>query len=320
MRAALFFIAATAFAETCSNCHEIAPTADQWRNSTHRTVDCGNCHGGSLQAETVTRVAKHVRGAVPEQIRLKFPQVKPVTERCRSCHQNQYADWSAGPHGSHFGKILTDAKHNSKKLLMDDCFRCHGMFFDGRIGEAVTPVSKQGPWKLTMASLASEPVIPCIACHSVHTDGAPGKKRHQPSLAFWDRRSGEHILARDLAIPAMLQGDRTVRMSPDTRQAICYQCHAPLATRQAWSGDDRTPLGVHEGLSCLACHQKHGQDAAASCSTCHPRLSNCNRDVEKMDTTFVNSKSTHNVHTVACADCHPKGVPKPGPALHRANK
>jgi len=317
MKVLLFLIAVVAAAEMCSNCHEIAPSADQWSKSTHRSVSCDKCHGGSMQAANVTRVAKHFGGAVPEQVRLKFGQVRDVVERCRSCHQNQYSEWQTGPHGSRFAKIFTDAKHNGKKLLTDDCFRCHGMFYDGGIGDAVEPVSRQGPWKLKQSALASEPVMPCLACHSVHADGTPGKKAHQPSLAFWDRRSGEHILARDLSIPAVLQGTRTVRMSPDQRQAVCYQCHAPLATRQAWSGDDRTPLGVHEGLSCLACHQKHGQDAAASCSTCHPRLSNCGRDVEKMDTTFANPKSRFNIHTVACVDCHPKGVPKPGLSLSR---
>jgi hypothetical protein len=32
--------------------------------------------------------------------------------------------------------------------------------------------------------------------------------------------------------------------------------------------------------------------------------------VEKMDTTFRDPKSGHNVHTVRCADCHPSGVPR----------
>jgi len=32
-------------------------------------------------------------------------------------------------------------------------------------------------------------------------------------------------------------------------------------------------------------------------------------DVEKMDTTFLNSSSKHDVHFVKCADCHPRGVP-----------
>ena len=33
-------------------------------------------------------------------------------------------------------------------------------------------------------------------------------------------------------------------------------------------------------------------------------------DVEKMDTTFKSPDSPHDVHRVACLDCHPKGVPK----------
>jgi hypothetical protein len=101
-----------------------------------------------------------------------------------------------------------------------------------------------------------------------------------------------------------------VKISPDTRQALCYQCHAPLAGALVGSGDDRTPVGVHEGLSCLACHLKHGQQTRASCATCHPRLSNCGLDVEKMDTTFASTASGHNIHFVKCADCHPKGIPR----------
>ena len=107
----------------------------------------------------------------------------------------------------------------------------------------------------------------------------------------------------------MREGARSVKMSPDARQSICYQCHAPLADMQAGTGDDRTPLGVHEGLSCLACHEKHGQATRQSCANCHPRLSNCGLDVEKMDTSFLNPKSRHDVHRVKCGDCHPKGVP-----------
>ncbi len=102
---------------------------------------------------------------------------------------------------------------------------------------------------------------------------------------------------------------RALLGSPDPRQALCYQCHAPLAGGLVGSGDDRTPVGVHEGLSCLACHLKHGQQTRASCANCHPRLSNCGLDVEKMDTTFLSTASGHNIHFVKCADCHPKGIP-----------
>ena len=98
----------------------------------------------------------------------------------------------------------------------------------------------------------------------------------RPSLALFDRREQEHVAVMELPLPAkMLDGAREVKISPDQRQALCYQCHAPVSTLQVRSGDDRTPIGVHEGLSCLACHAKHGQQTRASCSTCHPKLSNC---------------------------------------------
>jgi hypothetical protein len=37
-------------------------------------------------------------------------------------------------------------------------------------------------------------------------------------------------------------------------------------------------------------------------------MSNCGLDVEKMDTTFKDPKSRHDIHFAKCIDCHPKGV------------
>ena len=39
-------------------------------------------------------------------------------------------------------------------------------------------------------------------------------------------------------------------------------------------------------------------------------MSNCGLDVEKMDTTYANAASPHNIHWVKCADCHQHGIPK----------
>jgi hypothetical protein len=128
-----------------------------------------------------------------------------------------------------------------------------------------------------------------------------------------------HFRTELLPLPAMLDGNRTVSVSPDPRQGICYQCHAPDFTLQAGSGDDRTCVGVHEGLSCQACHGGHDLNARASCAQCHPRLSNCGLDVERMDTTFKSGTSRHNIHFVKCADCHADGVPartKPSASKH----
>ena len=93
------------------------------------------------------------------------------------------------------------------------------------------------------------------------------------SLALFDRREQMHFAVRLLSLPQLSDGARAVKISPDQRQALCYQCHAPrqpdtatVAAANHWgpqigSGDDRTPVGVHEGISCLACHAGHNENA-----------------------------------------------------------
>jgi hypothetical protein len=312
----------------CGRCHEIRPTMETWQQSTHRDVACEACHGSALtfnlrfHLKNLGRVVHHARNEVPAAIRLGARDVLEMQERCRACHAHEFADWKAGPHGATYAEIFLDTTHNERVPLMEDCLRCHGMFFDGGIADLVTPVDRTGPWHLADASLADAPVMPCLACHGVHRVGRPETPRrgratasgpsqpvHPAGLGVFDRRSQEHVPVEALAVPAMRRGDRDLRVSPDPRQAVCYQCHAARADRQAFSGDDRTTSGVHEGVSCLACHRAHGQRTRASCATCHPRLSNCGIDVEKMDTTFRSAESAHDVHSVQCADCHPKGVP-----------
>jgi hypothetical protein len=313
----------------CARCHEIRPMVDAWAESSHRGVLCKDCHGSSFTAElrmhakNVQRVWLHSRGETPEQIRLRHQDVSPMVERCGACHRQERADWESGPHGTPYAALFINPEHNASQQLMDDCLRCHGMHFEGGIRDLVTPLDRKGPWTFVDASFAGLPAVPCMACHSVHRQGAPLPARTdrglvpgpaqeivRPSLALYDRRSFEHVGLERLPLPAMNEGGRPVKTSPDPRQALCYQCHAPRPGNEVFSGDDRTPVGVHEGLSCLACHGKHGLETRVSCAGCHPRLSNCGIDVEKMDTTFKSADSRNDVHRVACLDCHPKGVPQ----------
>jgi hypothetical protein len=197
------------------------------------------------------------------------------------------------------------------------------MYYEKGIRELVTPLNTEGPWRLLESSRVTQATISCLVCHQIHTAGLPhslvqaaspvsaaSRENTCPSLGFYDRRDRLHIAASLLPLPRLFDGERPVMMSLDPRQGLCYQCHAPEWTQQVGSCDDRTCLGVHEGISCLACHQKHTQSVKASCAECHPKMSNCGLDVEKMDTTFANPQSRHNIHFVRCIDCHPEGVPK----------
>ena len=315
--------------QSCTRCHEIWQPYRDWHESAHRNVACSECHGdvftldAGFHLNNLRRLSAHLRGQIPEQVRLKTDDVLKIEKRCAKCHREEYADWSTGPHSATYAHILLDKDYNQRTLLMDDCLRCHGMHFQGSIRDLVTPINTRGPWRLLDPTLADQPTMPCLTCHQMHRHGNPLARAQtkaddastheeisRPSVALFDRREQDYISLERLPLPQMHDGARLIKISPDQRQALCYQCHAPTAEAQVGSGDDRTPTGVHEGLSCLACHEKHAQTKRASCATCHPRLSNCGLDVEKMDTTFKSKKSLHNIHSVKCVDCHTKGVPK----------
>jgi hypothetical protein len=315
----------------CADCHEMTRHVNEIHNSPHRNAACTDCHEASV-ATKLRHVRAHLLGGAPEEIHLRQADMEPMMAKCQTCHQHEYAAWHAGPHSATYSDIFVNAAHNTKRQLMNDCFRCHGMYFDGSIREIVQPVDTRGPWRLTRPELARQATIPCQSCHWVHREGSlsvrPAERISvagpavRDSVALYDRREQMHFAAASLAIPVLYDGARPIKISPDRRQGICYQCHAPRQPEtnsvaapnhwdsQAGSGDDRTPVGVHEGISCLACHGGHNESARASCATCHPAMSHCGIDVEKMDTTFANKTGAHNIHWVKCIDCHQHGVPQ----------
>ncbi len=127
---------------------------------------------------------------------------------------------------------------------------------------------------------------------------------------FYNRPDKMFFTSEFLPKPKIWDGKQEVATSDDNRQKVCVQCHAPNAWHQAGTSDDRTPTGVHEGLSCNSCHEQHSNKTGKSCANCHPAISNCNIPVEKMNTTFKDSKSEHNIHFVKCADCHKDKITK----------
>jgi hypothetical protein len=315
--------------QTCLSCHEIQEPYDRWAESTHRTVSCKKCHGGTLTSglhgleENLNRLFHHLRDTEHGDMRLSEQQAVAINDKCAQCHAREFAHWQSGGHGITYRAIFLDEKHNKTEQIAEDCLRCHGMFFEGSVGELVEPLDIKGPWRLKDAKMADRPAIPCLACHQVHVAGHPfagaakvGEKAadacvgdHRAAVCLYSRREHTHFAAADLPLPKIEENGRPVLVSTDPRQRVCVQCHAPNAYGEAGSGDDRTPRGVHEGLSCAACHAAHSNDARASCVQCHPKFSHCGLDVATMDTTFHSSESKHNIHWVRCEDCHTTGVP-----------
>ena len=315
---------------TCASCHEIESSSAAWAHSGHRSFSCRECHGTAFSnglhglAEKGRMVVHHFTGTGMQDIRLDETQVVDMLDNCKRCHGMEYAKWTSGGHSATYAAIFLNNKHNSREQPNPDCLRCHGMYYGGTIQDLISPVSAKGPWTMKQPEEAARPVIPCLACHKMHRQGSPAisPDYSDPKKAFYVGRFDSsdvlcyyryektHIEADDLPAPKIFDGKRYLKDSNDPRARVCIQCHAPNAFHMAGTSDDRTPRGVHEGISCLACHDSHSNNARQSCVNCHPAISNCGLDVTKMNTTFADSRSPHNIHFVGCADCHTRGIPR----------
>lgn len=313
--------------QTCATCHEIASFVHSFSQSAHRDLTCKECHGTALSnnfhslKEKSMMVINHLRYDVYEEdVRMTESQMLEVMNNCRRCHTSEFVKWVSGGHSATYSDVFLDKEHNSTEQLNYDCLRCHGMFYEGTIEDLVEPIGLNGPWALKDLKKAEYPAITCLACHGIHTDGKPRSKNADYSIpskifynrndtttsrvGFYARSEKAHVPVELLPRPILLDGKDTVVLSEDIRTRNCIQCHAPNSWRQAGSHDDKTPRGVHEGLSCLACHDTHSNESKNSCITCHPATSNCNLDVTQMNTTFNNPDSPNDIHLVSCIDCH----------------
>lgn len=298
--------------------------------SAHRELTCKECHGTALSnglhslKEKGMMIVHHVKKESVEDIKLNEEQILEVMNNCTRCHQTELTRWLSGGHSAKYRDIFLDEKHNKTEQLNFDCLRCHGMYADADINKLVEPIDIKGPWKLRSSSSANNPAIPCLACHQIHNISLPhkspdysnpqnafyGRKTGNSKVSFYNRQDKSHVLAENLPELKLWERERPVKISDDFLMRNCIQCHAPNARHQAGTSDDRTPRGVHEGLSCLACHDPHSNDARQSCIRCHPAISNCNINVTTMNTSFAQPKSPNNIHWVVCTDCHTKGEPK----------
>jgi hypothetical protein len=290
-------------------------------------VRCTDCHGTALSSgihsikEKANMVFSHLgEKKSHEEIRMTENQVLELSDKCAKCHQSEYAKWLSGGHSAKYADIFMNGKHNLKEAPNWDCLRCHGMFYDGNIETLLQKPSKaDGVWKLNDINKAAEPTIPCLSCHSIHFDNEVlgniskfdipkeiffDRIQRNPSISWYIRSDKRHIRADKLMKITMTDHGKPVKGSDDPANKLCVQCHSPNFAHQTGSEDDRTPTGVHEGISCLACHAAHSSDAHNSCKNCHPAISNCGLDVTKMNTTFLDINSPNNIHSVSCSSCH----------------
>jgi hypothetical protein len=287
----------------CANCHAVQDAVVSHASGVHQDVACISCHGYPTKLDFDYYYDNYRIDTSPKII-------EAMVERCADCHRKKHADWKSGPHAATYDRIYLDEKHNKTEQPMDDCLRCHGMFYPDAVRDLMTPLDTQGPWKLLDTEVGNHATVPCMACHNLHAPTDPELVGVPSTLGFYDRSSKLHVKAKHLPKPQLLHKGEAVKVSANLRDRVCYQCHASNPLHIVGSGDDRTSIDVHEGTGCVACHNPHNTRSEDTCNTCHPQMSNCNLPVREMNTTARDSLATHNIHFLKCTTCHTDGVPE----------
>ena len=264
---------------TCAQCHEVTSACQLWKSSAHSDVRCVDCHGTALSggikglAEKTGMIYSHfTKKQTNEDVSLNEEQVLAVADRCAVCNQAEQAAWESGAHSTTYKDIFMDVEHNRMEKPYWDCFRCHGMHYDGTIHDLMSLEGKVEDWHLKNASQADRPAMTCLACHQVHAEQPQNKPyvaknekeravsltdTRSPATALYMRSEKRHLPSDKLYRTTMFDKDSVVKVSDDPNAWLCMQCHAPNNRREVGSEDDKTPTGLYEGMSCLDCHNPH---------------------------------------------------------------
>jgi len=180
--------------------------------------------------------------------------------RCRKCHEREYGGWLSSGHSASYSDIFLNDNHNEMEQPHDDCLRCHGMFFAGRSATSSLR-SAQRPLEAPRGRTEGPSGHPLPGLPPDPPDGDSGRRARplQSESNFLQAgvrsdpprpvRPPERVYfdVTVLPLPKIRFAGRNIALATDARQRLCYQCHAPDATHETWTSDDRTPRGVHEG-------------------------------------------------------------------------
>lgn len=226
------------------------------------------------------------------------------SKSCQACHPREWNEWSQSGHAMTLSAQLLNAAHNTAEVPDQTCLKCHSPELGAvKIADIVQPLDQKGPWKLVgqYANAGDTPSIPCLACHQTHTPKPAGLL---PGMNFGD----ESTFYRNVSAPQttnlytydafaqkyvdpapiapVMNGDQAIPIADTRANRVCYTCHAtekaesnlfepqkePEGDNSVGTGDDRTLMGAHQGITCVTCHMAGGShtfNPMNACSQCH---------------------------------------------------
>lgn len=218
---------------------DLSDRMDQWRESTHARMSCGDCHVDPGPAGLLTFAARSIPAFYsqllfgPKHTNLLQP---PGTRACQKCHTGFRQVSPDGdvliPHGAHVD------------ILKIDCVVCHEKLVHAPNEEGINRPKMAGC--LARCHDGKQASAKCVDCHT--RKQAPDTH----SLPDW-LKTHSQVATND-------ECGRCHAWSPD----YCAECHGrkPQSHTGNWKKEHKT-RAARDSKGCLVCH------AEKFCKTCH---------------------------------------------------
>ena len=309
LAAVLFFvIAAAAFVRVsesprfCLSCHIMEPYYKSWAESSHRDVNCLECHypptvSGRVESKfrAISQVVQYFTGSYGTRLWAEIDDAACLREGCHEKRllegRAEFKEGVAFDHAVHLGEMRRE-----KRLR---CTSCHSQIV---IGTHIAVTESVCFTCHFMAAELGKGTADCRLCH-----GAPKKSVAYKGLTF------DHAAYLERGVPCtkchihVVKGDGAV---PDT---ACYRCHAdrsdvPISPEKL----HRIHVTDHK-VECFECHVdiKHGGRElspllAPNCASCHDYMHSVQEEVYLgtggVDTASVPSEKFDA--RISCSACH----------------
>ena len=312
----------------CASCHEIRPVHDQWVSSTHKGVNCLNCHterGWEGYVKVNVQGARNIITHLSGQDRLP-PEADIKNSSCNYCHP---ADQLPETRPESTLKVA-HSKHEEQS-----CTTCHNrMVHPGQfeVPEEIKLVSHQ-PKDCQVCHQNPSPQylhgnsnLPCTSCHSANIPNheVAIKRGAMPKENCQECHSRERVSAPETC--------HTCHVSPHgtENELNCNRCHS--ADSKGWSQVSfahPVKLSIeHSQIQCTKCHASKSLSVSTTqpggafqCLTCHkpPHQSYANGNCIQchtitgwkpltIDHAAVWKDYVGKHATPTCASCHTDGV------------
>jgi DmsE family decaheme c-type cytochrome len=277
----------------CATCHETY--VKKFETNVHRAQKCEGCHGpGSRHVET--------RGQEPGLI-LSFNTLPAAqrSELCLKCHEKPselaHPQWRTSAHANS-GVACTD---------------CHRGHYNVPPGTPATELAGS-----SRPQVQDQPQVAVSASDESGSLDLVGfllapSRNHRPVVCGTSRNSPTAtslLLSRSKAVDTLSGAETNVRaQEPSQAESlrgtsnymgaiapqVCYKCHSQMRELEEIAHPHQ--VCGRNGFNCTTCHDAHGkirmETRKETCLECH-----------KGAPTMAWHSSTHNLHDVACTDCH----------------